>query len=140
MKLGPFPTNAEWGSSAIQIWLDRLRSYYSIFLAHIGVGGVAQHPVFTTTDAGFAPASGAAVGHFLRDDGTWVASGGGGQTSIQFKDEGINIGGLGLIDSANFVGAGVVATVAGTALTVTIAGGSSGGASIDDMLALEALL
>lgn len=33
---------------------------------------------FTTALSGAAPASGAAVGNFLRDDGTWAAAGGGG--------------------------------------------------------------
>lgn len=72
MKLGPFPTGAPWGSSAIQAWLDRLRHIYNAALdGHIGIGGTDQHPVFTTTDAGFAPASGSEVDNFLRDDGTW---------------------------------------------------------------------
>lgn len=72
MKLGPFPTNAPWGSSAIQAWLDRLRQIYNASLeGHIGSGGTDQHPVFTTTDAGFVPAPGSAAGEFLRDDGTW---------------------------------------------------------------------
>ena len=74
MKLGPFPTGAPWGSSAIQAWLDRLRHIYNAALdGHIGIGGTDQHPVFTTTDAGFAPASGSEVDNFLRDDGTWAS-------------------------------------------------------------------
>ena len=77
MKLGPFPTGAPWGSSAIQAWLDRLRHVSNAALdGHIGVGGTDQHPVFTTTVAGFVPAPGSATGEFLRDDGTWQASGG----------------------------------------------------------------
>lgn len=72
MKLGPFPTGAPWGSSAIQAWLDRLRHIYNAALdGHIGIGGTDQHPVFTTTVAGFVPAPGTATGEFLRDDGTW---------------------------------------------------------------------
>lgn len=72
MKLGPFPTGAPWGSSAIQAWLDRLRQIYNNTLdGHIGAGGIDEHPIFTTTEAGFAPASGAEVDNFLRDDGTW---------------------------------------------------------------------
>lgn len=72
MKLGPFPTGAPWGSSAIQAWLDRLRQIYNNALdGHIGIGGTDQHPVFTTTVAGFVPAPGTATGEFLRDDGTW---------------------------------------------------------------------
>lgn len=40
----------------------------------------------------------------------------------------------------NFVGAGVVVTDAGGKTVVTIAGGGGGGGSIDDALALQALL
>jgi hypothetical protein len=54
---------------------------------------------------------------------TSVATGSGFQTAIQFKDEGINLGGLGTITSVDFVGSGVTATAVGTALTVTISGG-----------------
>ena len=76
MKLGPFPTNAPWNSTSIQAWLDRLRTIYNTAYEnlqdHIGLGGVAQHPLFTTTDAGFAPASGTPSGKFLRDDDTWA--------------------------------------------------------------------
>lgn len=49
------------------------------------------------------------------------------QNSIQFKDEGSNIGTSGLINSVDFVGAGVVASSSGNNLTVTISGG--GGAA-----------
>lgn len=45
------------------------------------------------------------------------------QNSIQFKDEGLNIGTTGLINSVDFVGAGVVASTSGNNLTVTISGG-----------------
>lgn len=79
MNLGPFPTNGAWNSAPVQAWFERLRAFYNnMFSGHIGVGGTAQHPVFTTTDAGFAPASGAVVGNFLRDDGTWQPAGGSG--------------------------------------------------------------
>lgn len=72
MKLGPFPTNAPWGSSAIQAWLDRIRQIYNNALdGHIGAGGTDEHPIFTTTEAGFTPASGSVANKFLRDDGTW---------------------------------------------------------------------
>lgn len=40
----------------------------------------------------------------------------------------------------NFVGAGVAVTDAGGKTVVTIAGGGGGGGSIDDALALQALL
>lgn len=50
-----------------------------------------------------------------------------GQASIQFKDEGGNIGSLGAITSVDFVGANVLAAVVGTALTVTVSSGGGGG-------------
>lgn len=56
----------------------------------------------------------------------FAGGGGGGQASIQFKDEGVNIGGLGTINSIDFTGAGVVASVVGPALTVTISSGGGG--------------
>lgn len=60
-----------------------------------------------------------------------AASGGGGsgQSAIQFRDEGTAIGSSGAITSMNFVGSGVTASVAGTALTVTVTGGSGGGST-----------
>lgn len=74
MKLGPFPTGAPWGSAAIQAWLDRLRQIYNNALdGHIGVGGTDEHPVFTTTVAGFVPAPGSSSGEFLQDDGSWAS-------------------------------------------------------------------
>jgi hypothetical protein len=76
MKLGPFPTNAPWNSTSIQAWLDRLRTIYNTAYEnlqdHIGLGGTAQHPLTNVITAGFAPATGTAVGHFLRDDVTWA--------------------------------------------------------------------
>lgn len=44
------------------------------------------------------------------------------QTNLQFRDEGVNIGGFGIVSSVNFTGAGVTATEAANALTVTIPG------------------
>jgi len=41
------------------------------------------------------------------------------QKSIQFKDEGTDIGGLGAITTFNFVGAAITGTVSGTNLTLT---------------------
>lgn len=76
MKLGPFPSNAPWNSTPIQAWLDRLRTIYNTAYEnlqdHIGLGGTAQHPLTNVTTAGFAPATGTAVGKFLRDDVTWA--------------------------------------------------------------------
>jgi hypothetical protein len=43
-------------------------------------------------------------------------------------------------DTLNFAGAGVTVTDTGTKTLVTIAGGGGGGGSLDDILALQALL
>lgn len=76
MKLGPFPANGAWNSGPVQAWFDRLRTIYNVaysdLLAHVGVGGTAQHPLATTTTAGFAPARGTPSDKFLRDDGTYA--------------------------------------------------------------------
>ena len=69
-----------------------------------------------------------------------LGGGSGGQTSIQFKNEGVDQGGLGTISAVDFVGAGVSASAVGPLLTVTIPGGGSGGGSIDDTLAIEVLM
>jgi hypothetical protein len=84
--------------------------------------------VFTTTLKGLVPAPGSASGLFLRDDGTWAASGGGSPVTVQ--DEGTNV--TTALGTMNFVGAGVTVTGGATA-TVTIpgGGGSPGGASGD---------
>lgn len=49
IKIGPFPTNAPWGSSAIQTWLEKLRKFYNYFV-----------PPSTSTST------------YLRDDLTWA--------------------------------------------------------------------
>lgn len=62
------------------------------------------------------------------DDGTLtdqagnpiVAGGGGGQATIQFKDEGTNLGTSGTATIIDFVGAGVTATRVSNTVTVTI--------------------
>ena len=58
-----------------------------------------------------------------------IGGGGGGQASVQFKDEGTNLGTSGTATSIDFVGAGVTATRTTNAITVTIpgGGGSPGG-------------
>jgi hypothetical protein len=53
--------------------------------------------------------------------------GGGGQSPVQFQDEGANLGTAGTATSINFVGAGVTASRSLDAITVTIAGGGGGG-------------
>ncbi len=95
--------------------------------ASSGVDADAQVPV---TMGGFA----------VRVNAGDIAAlgGGGGQASIQFKDEGVDQGGLGVIDTIDFTGAGVSATAVGNSLTIAISGSGSG-ASIDDVLAIEAL-
>jgi hypothetical protein len=53
---------------------------------------------------------------------------GGGQVSIQFKDEGSNLGSSGAVTALDFVGAGVTASFSGGTVTVTISGGGAGSA------------
>jgi hypothetical protein len=48
------------------------------------------------------------------------------QSTIQFKDEGTNLGATGTVSSVDFVGSGVTASRSGNAVTVTIPGGGSG--------------
>lgn len=54
-------------------------------------------------------------------------AGAAGQASIQFKDEGVNLGASGVITTQNFTGAGVTASEAAGVVTVNIPGGGSGG-------------
>lgn len=73
------PIGASHDSAPFQSWYTLIARWINqILTGHIGVGGTAQHPIFTTTAAGFAPASVAVAGKFLRDDGTWQVAGGGG--------------------------------------------------------------
>lgn len=53
---------------------------------HIGVGGVAQHPVATNTDAGFVPVLEDDTAKFLRSDGTWAAPAGSGDMNKSTYD------------------------------------------------------
>lgn len=55
-----------------------------------------------------------------------TGGGGSGQAAIQFKEEGVNIGSSGAITSIDFVGSSITASVVGTALTLTDAGGGGG--------------
>lgn len=56
-----------------------LREFQDFLSRHIGRGGTDQHPVFTSTIAGFVPApEDAPTTHVLQADGTWAAGGGGG--------------------------------------------------------------
>jgi len=56
----------------------------------------------------------------------------GGQASIQFKDEGTNIGTAGAITEINYTGAGISASVTGTVLTVNVTGGGGGGGGANE--------
>ncbi len=59
---------------------------------------------------------------------TWLPSSTGtGQSAIQFQDEGSNLGSSGAVTGINFVGSGVLATIAGTTITVTVGGSSDVG-------------
>jgi hypothetical protein len=51
----------------------------------------------------------------------------GKQPSIQFKDEGSNLGSAGGVNSIDFVGPGIEATLVGSALTVTVNATGTGG-------------
>jgi hypothetical protein len=61
----------------------------------------------------------------------------GKQPSIQFKDEGVNLGSAGGVNSIDFVGPGIDATILGSTLTVTVnATGTGGGWQAYSSLAL----
>lgn len=49
------------------------------------------------------------------------------QEQIQFKNQGVNLGVLGAVETINFTGSSVTATLVGNVLTVDITGGSGGG-------------
>lgn len=58
---------------------------------------------------------------------TWDSvEGTGGQASLQFKDEGSNLGTSGTVTSIDFVGSGVTATRSVDAITVNVSAGGSG--------------
>jgi hypothetical protein len=61
----------------------------------------------------------------------WDVAGSGSQLAIQFKDEGTNLGTSGTVSAVDFVGSGVVASRAGSTVTVTVTGGggSPGGSN-----------
>lgn len=50
---------------------------------------------------------------------------GGGQTDIQFEDEGSSLGTPGTVDTVNFTGAGIAASRSGNTVTVNVPGGGS---------------
>lgn len=55
-----------------------------------------------------------------------AGGGGGGQASIQMRDEGSNLGTAGTVDTIDFTGGGVAASRVGNVVTVTVAGGGAG--------------
>jgi FlaG/FlaF family flagellin (archaellin) len=52
--------------------------------------------------------------------------GGGGQASVQFQDEGSNLGSAGTVTTLNFTGSGVTASRASNTVTVSVSGGGGG--------------
>ena len=60
--------------------------------------------------------------------------GGGGQASIQYQDEGLNLGTAGTVTAVNFTGAGVTATRSANTVTVNIPGGGGGGGATGGMV------
>lgn len=54
-------------------------------IAHVGAGGVAEHPVFSTGVEGFVPDPGVPSGLFLKDDGTWAAPAGGATVQLVWR-------------------------------------------------------
>lgn len=65
------------------------------------------------------------------ETGYQFATGGSGQSNIQFKDEGVNQGTSGGVTIVDFTGAGVSASESAGTLTVNIAGGGAG--ALDDL-------
>lgn len=59
---------------------------------------------------------------------------GGGQASIQFQDEGVNLGAQGTADTVDFVGAGVAASRVGNKITVNITSGGGSSATADEVV------
>lgn len=80
-----------------------------------------------TAPAGYVPKS--------NGDGTasWAAEsgGGGGQAAIQFSIGGTVLGAAGAVTAIDFAGASVAAAIDGTAVTVTIVGGGTGGSALN---------
>lgn len=77
------------------------------------------------------PSQAGHAGQYLTTDGTnvsWAAIAA-GQTGIQYKDEGTNLGTSGTVDEVDFTGAGVSASRAGNKITVNVAGGGTSGHS-----------
>jgi hypothetical protein len=66
------------------------------------------------------------IGAGLSLSGGVLSNSGSGQASVQFQDEGTNLGAAGTVDVVNFVGAGVSAARVGNTVTVTISGGGGG--------------
>jgi hypothetical protein len=86
-------------------------------------GTGATVPLFTSTDPGLAPLSGGGTTNFLRADGTWAPTPGGGGSSLTVQDEGSTLSTA--VTTINFTGAGVTASGAAT-VTVNVPGGGSG--------------
>ena len=75
-------------------------------------------PVMSATVGGAVPTPPNNTTTFLRGDGTFATPAGGGQSAIQFQEEGSNIGSSGAVTVVNFTGPEVTASVASTTLTI----------------------
>jgi hypothetical protein len=137
-KLPPLPVGVAPGSGYWNDWYEKLRKIINDLIGGVGhntlaglQGGQAGE-YYHLTQAEYA-ALATPIVDWPDITNTPTTLGGYGitdaQQAIQFKDEGTNVGTLGAITSIDFTGAGVTASVVGTALEVDITGGGGGGGS-----------
>jgi hypothetical protein len=106
-------------------------------LAAVATSGSASDITTGTLGLARLAQGGATTGQVLKWSGSaWVpdadnTGGGGGQASVQFQDEGTNLGTSGTADVVNFTGSGVTASRTGNTVTVDIPGGGGGGGIAD---------